>query len=482
MALNVLTKIGKGVTSWFKVKGATHARFLEDKLSDTVSVLDYGAVSGGSIDCTEAFRKAILSGKHIIVPSGRYLIRGTLTVPESGLNLSGVTYKDTILTCYEGFDVFRVGKYVNISDITIEQTGGYQGSAFSTEVTDSGSAQMQFCTFNRVRVKGFNYGWWLRASLYNSWYDCISENLIGVCFDRNYLNKYSNSNHNAPADWNIFSPVMGWFHNVGSMTTCSFRDRQAGVFGCPMGYTFNSVTFEKNNAPLNEITLLPNGAPATGIYLQGGKSGGRTNFSNSIINPYIEQTTRPFYIEGYRSIDISNPFVQCGTPSNPISWILECNNALVNVKSPVGLDYCNYRYKVTNNGTVVAKEPFQGTVRLLGDSIVETGGEVITASIQDYYSNYSLTIPANSSVTTDIEVPSNGLVEIIGDYFQSGVAKGVFKAIASGTGFIDTLGTSFNDYLSISMVSRKLVFTWKKEQEGLVRVTVGKVSGVSEPF
>ncbi|MFJ7884673.1 tail fiber domain-containing protein [Pseudomonas sp. NPDC096917] len=63
------TKVG------FLQSGAGAApRSMQDKMRDTVSVKDFGAIEGGSFDCTQAFLKA---GKGAFVPPGVYLVNSS---------------------------------------------------------------------------------------------------------------------------------------------------------------------------------------------------------------------------------------------------------------------------------------------------------------------------------------------------------------------------------------------------------------------
>lgn len=49
-------------------------RSVQEKLSDTVSVLDYGADPSGQVDSTAAFRNALANGLSVYVPPGTYLL------------------------------------------------------------------------------------------------------------------------------------------------------------------------------------------------------------------------------------------------------------------------------------------------------------------------------------------------------------------------------------------------------------------------
>lgn len=59
-------------------KGTTTPRSLEDRFSDVVNVLDFGAKRDGVTDDTDAFNQAGATGKRVFVPQGRYLITDTV--------------------------------------------------------------------------------------------------------------------------------------------------------------------------------------------------------------------------------------------------------------------------------------------------------------------------------------------------------------------------------------------------------------------
>lgn len=70
------------------------------KRTKTISVLDYGAVGDGEKDCTTAFKKALDSGfRRVIIPPGKYVIRG-IEVP-SHTELIGSGINQTILILHK---------------------------------------------------------------------------------------------------------------------------------------------------------------------------------------------------------------------------------------------------------------------------------------------------------------------------------------------------------------------------------------------
>ncbi len=64
------------------VSSGTTAMTLADKLTETVSIHDFGAVGDGSTDCTDAINAALSSGvNYIFIPQGTYYCTGTVTIP-----------------------------------------------------------------------------------------------------------------------------------------------------------------------------------------------------------------------------------------------------------------------------------------------------------------------------------------------------------------------------------------------------------------
>jgi hypothetical protein len=77
-----LTKVKNSVTEYLTSAAGAVARGFEDKLSDFVSVKDFGAKGDGITDDTAAIQAAVNSGEKVIfVPSGTYNISSTVWVP-----------------------------------------------------------------------------------------------------------------------------------------------------------------------------------------------------------------------------------------------------------------------------------------------------------------------------------------------------------------------------------------------------------------
>ncbi|MFC7332465.1 glycosyl hydrolase family 28-related protein [Rhodocista pekingensis] len=86
------------------------ARSLPDKLRDSVSAKDYGAVGDGIADDTAAIRAALAAHRAVHLPAGAYRISGTLTL-RYGQTLSGVGEGSVIQARAEPFDAAALPGY-----------------------------------------------------------------------------------------------------------------------------------------------------------------------------------------------------------------------------------------------------------------------------------------------------------------------------------------------------------------------------------
>lgn len=84
-------------------------RNLQEKLTEIVSVKDFGAVGDGVTDDTSAIQKAIDTGRNVTFPDGEYLVSGTL---EFQTDFQQVDFRNQLIVVSSGFvgnEVFKVG-------------------------------------------------------------------------------------------------------------------------------------------------------------------------------------------------------------------------------------------------------------------------------------------------------------------------------------------------------------------------------------
>jgi parallel beta-helix repeat protein len=120
--------------------GSTTARSLADRFSDTVSVLDFGAVGDGTTDDADAFAGALATGRPVLVPppSVAYLTRSAISVPAGGV-LKGI---GSPLITYAG----------TVSDIGIVQSAG-AGCTIEGLVIDGGNQRSPMTPWQTYGVK-----------------------------------------------------------------------------------------------------------------------------------------------------------------------------------------------------------------------------------------------------------------------------------------------------------------------------------------
>jgi len=132
---SIYTRIGGGMgdltnSSWtYTLPGGT-SRLLTSKLSDIVSVLDFGADKTGAIDSTIAIQNALNSAyKRIYIPAGTYKITSTLLLSKAGTTIIGDNWGTSILRGTPGMGpVLQLGKTIgynfnNVESLSITYLG-----------------------------------------------------------------------------------------------------------------------------------------------------------------------------------------------------------------------------------------------------------------------------------------------------------------------------------------------------------------------
>ena len=105
-------------------------RNLHDKLSDTVSVKDFGAVGDGVTDDTAAIQAAITASDTIYFPDGTYLITDELTLAD-GKSVSGNGYSSYIKQNTADKSVFLANDDTSISNLRMSLTDGTNTAFFA---------------------------------------------------------------------------------------------------------------------------------------------------------------------------------------------------------------------------------------------------------------------------------------------------------------------------------------------------------------
>lgn len=96
------------------------ARTMTSKMNEAASVKDFGAVGDGVNDDTNAFIAALASRNAVFVPTGNYLITGTVTIP-ARRSLFGQGNRSVVICQSNSFNAFEIpGGYTTVSGLKID--------------------------------------------------------------------------------------------------------------------------------------------------------------------------------------------------------------------------------------------------------------------------------------------------------------------------------------------------------------------------
>jgi hypothetical protein len=188
-------------------------RVLQDKMRESVSVLDFGAVGDGVTDDTAAIQEAINSGAaKVYFPgvSAFYKVTANLT-PLSNQTLYGDGAKSKVQTATTNISVIFVGSgsiNVVITDLNIRQTAwGVSAYVALVNVFESTYVTVKDCVFNGMQ--------WSGVLLNKSNYCTVQNNSFlgfgGSVFDSSDVCIYNSSSHNV-VSFNMM--LGGGYHGV----------------------------------------------------------------------------------------------------------------------------------------------------------------------------------------------------------------------------------------------------------------------------
>jgi hypothetical protein len=217
------------------------ATTVQDKLRESVSVLDFGADPTGVADSTAAFAAALVMDKAVYVPTGTY--KATFTIPYGGI-LYGDGPAHTIITPTAGsthaimLDGTIAGgtQFCTVKNLSIRNPNAVASCSglklYGLDVSDVNDNH----TFSNLYISGFNYGIEILGR-------CIVSTFKDITTDASNTGLY------------VASDAANYAFNANTFTNCRFINGQAyGVYitgYAGLGLTFTGCDFEQNN--LNNV-------------------------------------------------------------------------------------------------------------------------------------------------------------------------------------------------------------------------------------
>ena len=161
-------------------------RPINQKLSEFISVLDFGADPTGVADNAAIFQSvfdlAFTNNFEVYIPAGTYKIASVLTLTTDtyghGLVITGSGFKTTVLsftgTGFMQSNQTQVNDYITISDMTL-----INASSSATIGMDIGTVRNGY--FENINVQNFTVAWGLRKNVdaignyYNRFISCVGD-------------------------------------------------------------------------------------------------------------------------------------------------------------------------------------------------------------------------------------------------------------------------------------------------------------------
>lgn len=234
----------------------------QDKLRQTVSVKDFGAVGDGTADDTVAIQAALDSGaKSVYIPAGTYKITTTLSVP-TRVSIYGDGGVATLILCFscDGLTFTATG-FEN--DCNFYEDFGLVGSAGANYIAinvPTGAGTKYGLNFSRVRIFDFNEGIKLDNSLYASISDCVF-GYINTAITLGNVSTFTKiSNNNIVAlggDTHSGTAVSRGIYLQGGSNCEAIKINNNFIYGFETGIKIDTVT---------DVNIIGNGIDACLMY------------------------------------------------------------------------------------------------------------------------------------------------------------------------------------------------------------------------
>ena len=212
-------------------------RNLHDKLSDTVSVKDFGAVGDGVTDDTAAFTSAIAAASEVHVPAGTYKISSTLTLTTT--RLIGEQYQNTFLRFTAAVTTaVEIGGGGHIEEITLngaDTTDCIGLTNVAAGVNNISALRVRVREFKGTNARGIKLA-----------------DAVGVWFDQVYALQCKIGM--------LIQGATGPFGTYMHFKDCSFREstNMGVLITRAYGVTFDNCLFEQNTLEGVVVDVLDN--------------------------------------------------------------------------------------------------------------------------------------------------------------------------------------------------------------------------------
>jgi hypothetical protein len=403
-------------------------RTVESKLSDTVSVKDFGAVGDGVTDDTAAIQAALIASDTVYLPSGTYKISSTITLTQKKL-IGDMVQNTTIRpTATITSSAILLGTGSHIQDIVINGAGTTDIIGLYVDGVNNASAL-------RVRIREFKG---------SNGYGIKIEDAVGVWFDQVYAlqNKIGMRVQGGS----------GVFPTYMHFKDCSFRESVSMGVLITRGYgiTFDNCLFEQNALEGVVVDVLDNverlafkqcwfernyeGSTTTYQARLDGSGGGEslsyTTFDKCFFyqgDPKAVKVSKGLYTT-FRENVIENSAGQVLFDSISSGWIEDQPFGIASgaIVDSTGLmkEAASYR-EGTWTGTVISTVNFTGTPTFDGGTYVKVGNQVtlygsFTGTITSTSANTAIQftgIPFNTDANTSKAV---GTCTVTNNFFGAG--------------------------------------------------------------
>jgi hypothetical protein len=173
---------------------------VEAKLSQTISVFDFGAIGDGATDDTAAIQAAIneAANGELYFPAGEYKITTALAVG-ARMTIRGAGVRQTYITCYgcNGFDIANGVNFITMTDLSVGQSVRYTvtpNTYTGINILGTSIAQSYWHTYRNVFVDGFDdafFGGAICSSVFDNCtvtYSHHGLNMTGQCLNNVVIN------------------------------------------------------------------------------------------------------------------------------------------------------------------------------------------------------------------------------------------------------------------------------------------------------